>query len=99
VAALVVLAVFLPVQLLSFLPAYRVLMVWVYDRTGSLLVAMLMHASLTASTLILQPLDVTGMRVVTYDLILTAALWLLIAALAMANGRQLSRPPLRTRVA
>jgi membrane protease YdiL (CAAX protease family) len=84
------LALFLPVQLFSFLPAYRVLMVWVYDRTGSLLVAMLMHASLTASTLILQPLDVTGMRAVTYDLILTAALWLLIAALAMANGRQLS---------
>jgi hypothetical protein len=72
-------------------------MVWVYDRTGSLLVAMLMHVSLTASTLILQPLDVTGMHVVTYDLILTAALWLLIAALAMAKGRQLSRP-LRTRV-
>jgi hypothetical protein len=58
-----------------------------------------MHASLTASTLILQPLDVTGVRVVIYDLTLTAALWLLIAALAMANGRQLSRPPLRTRVA
>ena len=31
------------------LPAYRVLMVWVYDRTGSLLVAILMHASLTAT--------------------------------------------------
>jgi hypothetical protein len=71
----------------------------VYDRTGSLLVATLMHASLTASTLILQPLDVTGMRVVTYDLILTAALWLLIAALAMANGWQLSRQLLRPRVA
>jgi membrane protease YdiL (CAAX protease family) len=93
------LAIFLPVQLFTFLPAYRVLMVWVYDRTGSLLVAMLMHASLTASTLILQPLDVTGMRVVTYDLVLAAALWLLIAALAMANGRHLSRPPLRPRVA
>ena len=93
------LAAFLSVQLLSFLAAYRVLMVWVYDRTGSLLVAMLMHTSLTASTLILQPIDVTGMRVVTYDLILTAALWLLIAALAMVNGRQLSRAPLRTRVA
>jgi CAAX protease family protein len=93
------LALFLPVQLFSLLAAYRVLMVWVYDRTGSLLVAMLMHASLNASTLILQPLDVTGMRVVTYYLILTAALWFLIAALAMANGRQLSRPPLRTRVA
>lgn len=93
------LALFLPVQLFTFLPAYRVLMVWVYDRTGSLLVAMLMHLSLTASTLILQPLDVAGMRALTYDVVLAAALWLLIAALAMANGRQLSRPPLRPRMA
>ena len=93
------LALFLPVQLFTFLPAYRVLMVWVYDRTGSLLVAMLMHVSLTASTLILQPLDVAGMRALTYDLALAGALWLLIAALAMASGRQLSRPPLRPRVA
>jgi membrane protease YdiL (CAAX protease family) len=91
------LALFLPVQLFSFLAAYRVLMVWVYDRTGSLFVAMLMHASLTASTLILQPLDVTGMGALTYDLVLAAALWLLIAAVAMANGRQRSRPPLRPR--
>ena len=60
---------------------------------------MLMHVSLTASTLILQPLDVAGMRALTYDLVLAAALWLLIAALAMANGRQLSRTPLRPRVA
>src|SRR5688572_30362966 len=63
------LALFLPVQLFTFLPAYRVLMVWVYDRTGSLLVAIVMHASLTASTLILQPLDVAGMRALTYDLV------------------------------
>src|SRR5829696_6051180 len=49
------------VLLVGQLPALRVLMVWVYDRTGSLLVAMLMHASLTASTLILQPLAVSGM--------------------------------------
>jgi membrane protease YdiL (CAAX protease family) len=91
-------ALFLPVQLFTFLPAYRVLMVWVYDRTGSLFVSILMHASLTATTLILQPLDVAGMRALTYDLVLAAALWLLIAALAMANGRQLSRPLLRPRV-
>jgi hypothetical protein len=38
------------------LTAYRVLMVWVYDRTGSLLVAWLRHASLTASlAFILRP--------------------------------------------
>ena len=89
------LALFLPVQLFTFLPAFRVLMVWVYDRTGSLFVAMLMHASLTATTLTLQPSDVAGMRALTYDFVLAGALWLLIAALAMANGGQLSRPPLR----
>jgi CAAX protease family protein len=43
------------VRLFSWLPAYRVLMVWTYDRTGSLLMAMLMHASLTATQLILMP--------------------------------------------
>ena len=43
------------------LTAYRVLMVWVYDRTGSLLVAVLMHASLIASTLfILAPAALAG---------------------------------------
>jgi hypothetical protein len=61
---------------------------------------MLMHVSLTASTLILQPLDVAGMRALTYDLVLAAALVAPhCAALAMANGRQLSRPLLRPRVA
>jgi membrane protease YdiL (CAAX protease family) len=33
------------------LTAYRVLMVWVYERTGSLLVTTLMHGMLTASTI------------------------------------------------
>ena len=92
-------AVFLLVQLFSFLPAYRVLMVWVYDRTGSLLVAVLMHVSLTASTLLLQPVDTTGMRALTYGLVLAAALWLLIAALATATGRRLSPRRPRPRAA
>jgi membrane protease YdiL (CAAX protease family) len=98
-SGVVPMAVFLPVQLFSFLPAYRVLMVWVYDRTRSLFVAMLMHLSLTASTLILQPVDVAGMRALTYGLVLAAALWLLIAAVAIVNGRQLSRRPVQPRMA
>ena len=36
--------------LITILPVYRVLMVWVYDHTGSLFVAMLMHAIYTAFT-------------------------------------------------
>jgi hypothetical protein len=91
---------FLPLILFSFLPAYRVLMVWVYDRTGgSLLVAMLMHASLTASTLILGPLAVSGVPLLTWNLVLAGALWVFVAAVAVAKGGHLSRQPLRRRVA
>jgi uncharacterized protein len=97
------LALFLPALLFTLLvgvlPAYRVLMVWVYDRTGgSLLVAMLMHASLTASTLIFSPLA-TGVALLTWNLVLAAALWVVVGALAAANGGHLSQQPLRRRVA
>jgi hypothetical protein len=61
-------------------------------------VAMLMHASLTASQLILSPLA-TGVALLTYGLILAAALWVVVAAVAVAQGGHLSRVPLRRRVA
>ena len=80
-------ALYLSVLLFSFLPAYRVLMVWVYDRTGSLLVAMLMHAPLAASQLILIPLAISGVQVVTYDLVFAAVLWVVVAAVAVAQRR------------
>jgi CAAX protease family protein len=71
------------------LPAYRVLMVWVYDRTGSLPVAMLMHALFSASTLILQPQTTAGH--LTWNLVLAAALWVIIAAVVMARHPRPSR--------
>ena len=37
--------------IVGYLPAFRILTVRVYERTGSLLIAMLMHASFTASLL------------------------------------------------
>ncbi len=71
------------------LPAYRVLMVWVYDRTGSLLVAMLMHASLTASVaMIFMPQAIPSVPLITWYLVLTAALWIIVAAVAVTNGGQ-----------
>jgi membrane protease YdiL (CAAX protease family) len=73
------------------LPAFRVLMVWVYECTGSLLVATLMHLSLTASLLILRPPAISGLSLLTYDLVLAAALWVVAATLAVAG--QLSRQP------
>jgi uncharacterized protein len=97
------LAIFLPAYLFTFLvgqlPAFRVLMVWVYDRTGSLLVAILMHASLTASTLILQPLAVSGMALLAVTLAYAAATWVVVATVILAQGGRLSRQLLRKRVA
>jgi hypothetical protein len=88
-------------QLFAWLPAYRVLMVWVYDRTnGSLLLAMLMHASLSASMFILMNLTISGVAQLTYLLVLSVAMWIVVAAVVVANHGHLTRhAPLRGRVA
>ncbi len=90
-------ALYLAVLLFSFLPAYRVLMVWVYDRTGSLLVIVLMHTPLAASQLILIPPEITGVQVVTYNLLFTLLLWVFVAAVAVAGRSQRVREVSPTR--
>jgi len=96
------LAIFLPAWLFGILvgqlTAYRVLMVWVYDRTGSLLVAILMHVSLAAFNFILTPW-VPGVAGLTLGFAYAAATWVVVAAVAVANGGHLSRQPLRRRAA
>jgi hypothetical protein len=76
-----------------------VLMVWVYDRTESLLVAMLMHTSLAASTFVILLPSARGVALIAYYLVLAAVLWVVVGAVAVANGGHLSRQPLRRRVA
>ena len=61
------------------LVAYRVLMVGLYDRTGSLPIMILMHVSLTASTLIFEPAAISGMSLVIYDVASAAAWWAIVA--------------------
>jgi CAAX protease family protein len=80
--------------LVGQLPAYRVLMVWVYDRTGSLPIAMLMHASLSACTFVLGPEKVTGLALVAYNFAIAGAWWTVVAAVAIANRKRVSRQPL-----
>ena|SRR5829696_529279 len=93
------LALFMPAILFSFLPPYRMLMVWVYERTESLLVAILMHASLVAFWIISTPVGMVGVPLVTWYLVWAAALWVVVGAVAMAQGGHLSRqPPLQGRV-
>ena len=96
------LALFVPLNFLAAvaqLTAYRVLLVWVYDRTESLLVVTLMHGSLTASTIFIFTPLATGVAFLSYVWVLAAALWVVVAAVAGANGGRLSQRPLRRRAA
>ena len=78
------------------LTAYRVLMVWLYDRTESLFLVTLMHASLTASTVFIFTPLATGVAFLIFGWVLAGAFWILVALVAMAGGFR--RPPMRTRV-
>jgi membrane protease YdiL (CAAX protease family) len=69
----------------GILPTYRVLMVWVYDHTGSLLIAMLMHFSLTASNIIFGLTAAKGMTSPGFSLAVSILLWIMIAATARAR--------------
>ena len=88
----------LAVMLFSFLPPFRVLLVWAHDRTGSLLIPVLMHMSLSATTIVTQLLG-RGIPTVPYDLAFAAALWaaIVVGATAVRARRQLH--PMRTRMA
>ena len=76
--------------LLTWLPSYTVLIVWVYDRSWSLLLAMLMYASLIAFWRILTPLALSGWLLVIYYLAFTAVIWVIIAV--ALNWHTLLRP-------
>jgi membrane protease YdiL (CAAX protease family) len=94
------LALFLPMNFFAAvaqLTAYRVLLVWVYDRTESLLVVTLMHASLTASTIFVFTPLATGVSFLSYVWVLAAAMWVVVLVVAYAG--QLSRQQLRSRAA
>jgi membrane protease YdiL (CAAX protease family) len=87
------------IQLFSWLPAYRVLMVWAYDCTGSLLIAILMHASLAATTFVFPPPAASDLMSLISILVSAAIWWLLVAAVVVTNRRQLTQRPLELRMA
>jgi membrane protease YdiL (CAAX protease family) len=87
-------ALLVTAYLFAWLPPYRVLMVWVYDRTESLLIAMLMHAPISATTFVLASYfseATSGTAALTRVLVWGAAFWLIVAVVALANGGHLTR--------
>lgn len=73
------LALYLTVILFSFLPPFRVLMTWVYDATGSLLLAIFMHASLDVAWILSMPRFLTGEQRVLWYLLWSVLLWGIVA--------------------
>lgn len=91
-------AVFLAASLFTWLPVYRVLMVWVYERTnGSLPVVMLMSASwVVAWNSLNNALTQTLTTLTAFYLVMTVVWCAIVAVVALANHGHLSRqPPLR----
>ncbi len=76
----------------GILSAYRVLLVWVYDHTESVLVGWLMHVVLTASNIILAPLATPDATGPIWSLVMAATLWIVVALVASASRGRLSRP-------
>jgi uncharacterized protein len=87
-------ALYIAVLLFTFLIPFRILMVWVYGRTRSVLVVMLMHAPLAAGQLILLPSTLSNEQAVIFDLALAAALWAMVAGVYVASGRGRRDAPL-----
>ena len=81
--AFLMLSVFAAVASLT---AYRVLMVWVYDRTRSLFVTTLMHGMLTASSIFWFTPLATGALFLADVWLVAAVMWLLVGAVAIVEG-------------
>ena len=74
--------------LIGQLPAFRVLLVWVYDRTESMPVIMLMHAGLSAASMIIGSLAIYGTSLAfLYSLFLPGVIiWIIIVVFVAVNG-------------
>ncbi len=77
-------------RLFTWLPAYRVLMIWVYDRTESLLVAMLMHMMLVVISMVFAPSQ-TGGTLLASLLIQGMVLWIMFAVVTIVSSKNLKR--------
>lgn len=78
------------VILFYFVP-YRMLMVWVYDHTQSVLMAMLMHLPLIVFLFVLLTPAMAEVPELIFNLVFGATLWVFIAAVVAADRRKLSR--------
>ena len=80
-------------RLFAWLPPFRVFMVWILDRTESLLIVILTHASLVFATTVLVPMTLTGKSLLTWIILWGVILWIIVLGIAIFNGGIFSGKP------
>jgi membrane protease YdiL (CAAX protease family) len=73
--------------------AMRVLIVWVYTNTTSVLLAQLMHASSTGFLVVLSPTHVTPAQEALWYAVYGVSLWIVVALVAARYRTRLARQP------
>ena len=75
----------------AIVTAVRVLIVWIYSNTGSVLLAQLMHASLTVSLATFDPVGVSPAQETLWYMVYAVVLWVVVAVVAVTYGKSLVR--------
>lgn len=84
--------VFTAALLFTWLIPYRILIVWLYDHTQSLLLAIIMHVPIVVEKFVLYPPDSSSTSTATGNLISAAAYWVVVAMIfAVSRGRLASQ--------
>jgi membrane protease YdiL (CAAX protease family) len=73
------------------LTAMRVIIAWVYTNTNSVVLAQLLHAFSTGSLVVFSPPGASAAQESLWYAIYAAALWLLVALIAITFGKRLSQ--------
>ena len=81
--------VYTVVLLFTWLIPYRVLMVWLYDHTQSLLLAIIMHIPIVMDPFVLTPPESTSTFSATSNIIFAGALWMMVAVIFVASRGRL----------
>jgi len=72
---------------------FRILLVWLYDRTNSILLPWIMHATLTTGIFFILNISKTGFPLFIYYLILSICLWVIVAIVVSFNKNSVLYKP------
>ena len=85
------LVLFLPFMLFTFLPPFRIIMVWVYNHTESLFLGIFMHATLDVFWMLSMPVALTGGERMIWYSTWAVLLWGIVAIISGGGKKKLTR--------